>query len=859
MGDGPAGRPAGRFDQVDRISGDALRLGTTHQIFASFREIDVCHMISQLLRSQLLLLLLLLLSSRALYAQPCGWTGLNAFVLDIHTRDGEKIERLKIYLVDELGRPYFSETWISGRDGPFSHIRRDTILFWENKEKQERDRSSSPPLNRYCQGAGDNYLVFIYQFPDYPVDPYHAPVYQARIVDVDGEKNGGYFPTRTVRLDYGRSVNLCHSDIMDQSPGSEMVCEDGKPFVPIAVILDKPPLRMETGPVEALLYHPQFDTIRSPGTGEDSLYAIRSVMVQDYATLNVLQTVAISHPFYRPARFQKGFIEYGDFYFDNPDGIRDFRVQTDRLQDSLGYFSEKYLHYVFQPDKGRFELDTLLSNYYLVEILENQKIIRRYEKEFREATYLIRTFILADGAWQLVSERAYPRPDYTPPKTTHCLVWVGDSLHRREAVFPESDLLDWVEIRDTFSFINTCADTLFLDRGNTAYPNTFSWTQRVPPGDTGLVYFRESFSFYLSQPQFVERALWLATPGGITKLARLRFVLTGFQGEWKQGPEGGRTGYFPFPQSDSLCYSLVLDERGFPRSYGIKAKEGKTPYGEWQFWNEKGEERKEVFSKQFHLMAFDQNGNFLQECRVLIRGNGVWEKAVAYGNPSASFFLPPGADSLRVFTDSASNAIPIDYDRLPNTVGHELFLIPEGGVSFRMGYSNVPVDMQPDQYALIWNWSATPRPKPEKIMDEWKERFPGLQFWSLDGHALPMAVDLSGVSKREKETALDDLLQDHRLLKLSQVFSLPRTGLTYCDGQITLEVRGSLLQEEIAAIAARNGFELKEVANAGHPFYFLQYQNKLIGEEFFREYGEFFKSAEVMYGMMNLYERILPE
>ncbi|MDV7401464.1 hypothetical protein RZS08_59145, partial [Arthrospira platensis SPKY1] len=50
-------------------------------------------------------------------------------------------------------------------------------------------------------------------------------------------------------------------------------------------------------------------------------------------------------------------------------------------------------------------------------------------------------------------------------QTTHCLVWVGDSLYRRPAVFPESDSQEWVEMRDTFVFFNTCADTLFLDRG----------------------------------------------------------------------------------------------------------------------------------------------------------------------------------------------------------------------------------------------------------------------------------------------------------------------------------------------------------------------------------------------------------
>lgn len=181
---------------------------------------------------------LMLLSAR-LSAQQCGWEGLNAFVLDVHTQASrEKIKGLKIYLVGEDDKPYFWETRLPPTRREMTwHTEYEPMVFWDNAARRLKMKNSFPPRDVRCVGAEDHYMILI---NDASANP--PPVYKALIVDIDGPENGGWLQSILVPLDFGRSVNLCQTGFVGHKPDStshhSRLCEDGLPYAPIEIVID---------------------------------------------------------------------------------------------------------------------------------------------------------------------------------------------------------------------------------------------------------------------------------------------------------------------------------------------------------------------------------------------------------------------------------------------------------------------------------------------------------------------------------------------------------------------------------------------------------------------------------------------
>lgn len=808
-------------------------------------------------------------------AQQCGYEHLNAFVLNIHAKgSNQKIKGLKIFLVDEHNKPCFSKFEVEPHEmGETWRTEYDTMLFWDNEDKNLSYKGSFPLTNLKCAGAEGYYMILIKEFEAFHSNPGQTPFYQARIVDVDGPANGGYFPTKLVRLPYGRSVNLCKTGFVEHTILNNYyhskLAEDGNPYAPVEVILDHEQLaEVESVPEDVLSYSTLLDTIRSR-FGSDSLYAVRSVVVRSMRNMKILQTIQITKPYYVHAQKVKMILKFGDFYFDNPSTIRDFYLNAGRKKDTFGNELIQQLFYTYDHSNGYFILDTLLSNYNNVEVFDHLKKVVRHSFYVTEDTNYQYLYQFYRTGWKKTNTWKTPRknktPNQKPRKTTECLVWLNGREHLLPRYFPGNLDENFLQVKDTYIFVNNCDDTLRLENINSSSLASFKIPAFVPPHDTAMVYYRENFAFPDNSPLIIERQLVINTPGDPFNYCKVVFVISGFHAGIKI-IQDGKSVIENYPHHYGFLQNeLTFDKMGKPVSFGAKIKGRDVKAGRWRYWGENGQETYLIYSKLAGITAKSKTSDNTLPCRVSIRDSFRWKNTETWFYEGCNYFwISPNTDSIRVNTDSAFNFFSVNYAHLNDESKFELMLIDHGDFYIHNGWYNVPLELLPDQYAVFWDWNAISlkekqQPSTASLYRGLVKKYPGIVSFSVFGKPDHDAIDLSHLNETQKKQVLQKLIDEEYILKLCQVFRFPPYRPTYCDGQITLTINQFIPGDSIFKLVNRYGFEFSYPVPMSGGVYSFKYTAKLLDLEFFSNFNRLCKITGVISGSLSTYMIVEPD
>jgi len=824
-----------------------------------------------------LLLINLIINPIQLFSQQCGYEHLNAFVLNIHAKESnEKINGLKIYLVDENNKPYFSKFEVPPQDmGEVWRTEYDTMFFWNNSDKNLKYKGSYPRMNLKCVGAEDNYLIIIPEYEGFKTNPGQTPFYQAKIEDVDGEANGGFFPSKTVRLPYGRSINLCKTDFVDHtmsnSPYHPDLCEDEKIYSPIEIILDKnqEPMLDESFNQDVLSYWPVHDTLRSR-FGDDSMYAVKAVVVRSQRDMKVLQVLEIPELYFQQAAKANYLIKFGDFYHDNNSGIKDFYVKTGHFKDSNGLYYEEKVFYTFNHRKGYFDLDTLLSNYYNVEVFDKLNKIIRNAYHLTPDTIFQYSYQLIDKKWikvntyrtarkKVVSTLGTENPN-NPDKKKEDIIWLTGNVHRLKTIFPHNLDENVVIVKDTFRFINNTDKTLTLEKPFSDYPRSFVLSPKVKPNDTGFVYYMEYLAFPLEYPDIAERILFLNNSGYVNHYCKIQFVLSGFKAQRIYSKTGKVEKEFYPHVSGKMLYELDFDENGKHIAFGLKMKDSEERQGIWKFWDEMGNLSYITYSKNIGIQAGNKYSAEHHPCKIAVREKGKWIKPFSWENNQASWCcIKENTDSIRIFTDSSSNTIKIDFAQLNDGSRFQLYLINHGDFYIRQGYYNMTLELSPDKYAVVWDLyfihlDHEYRISNDSLMKLLVAKYPGVKSFSVFGRAEHDALDLSELSSTTRKEYLEKLSNERYILKLSQLFRFPPyQGFTYSDGQLTLTINHYMKNDDIYKIVNQYGFGLASPVPMAGGNWTVRYLPKLLDKSFFENYNKLCSDPNVIMGSVNTF------
>jgi hypothetical protein len=170
-------------------------------------------------------------------AQQCGYEYHGAIILDIMDANRlEKVRGLKIHLQYENGnaiREYYTNTITKN----LTKNCIDSFVFWENSipyiEKQ-KDCVNSNFYRQYYPNASDNYICIVPTYSgkndlsefshrrsnedantkkeELKNSPYFL---QIKIVDIDGEKNGGYYETQILTIPAAAVTDICSDRLFD--------------------------------------------------------------------------------------------------------------------------------------------------------------------------------------------------------------------------------------------------------------------------------------------------------------------------------------------------------------------------------------------------------------------------------------------------------------------------------------------------------------------------------------------------------------------------------------------------------------------------------------------------------------------
>ncbi|MDP2388250.1 MAG: hypothetical protein Q8M29_17885 [Bacteroidota bacterium] len=106
---------------------------------------------------QVVAIILLLPLTTTLRSQHCGWDYTNIIVVEIKNSLGQKINNLKLTLVDSVGKPYVSDWNSLNGDLYYAKKQNDTLIFYQNLTN-EIDSTQDP---RHLFVAKDNYYLIV--------------------------------------------------------------------------------------------------------------------------------------------------------------------------------------------------------------------------------------------------------------------------------------------------------------------------------------------------------------------------------------------------------------------------------------------------------------------------------------------------------------------------------------------------------------------------------------------------------------------------------------------------------------------------------------------------------------------------
>jgi hypothetical protein len=809
-----------------------------------------------------LALYIILFSVLQTHAQP-GSNDHVGLVLRIQdSRTGQEIKGLKIYLIDEYHVPYTAKTseWnASTKKFDFSY---DTLVFHDNKDiKHPRGENLEHRHRQSFPGLESCYVIEIPSLEIDRITPTQIPIYQAKVVDVDGEKNGGYFPTRIFRLDYRDAIPLhqkgCH---VAPQPGSyfySIQTVNGDRFLPSSVFLDLPTFPDPAFDPLSHMYRQVIDTLRCTN-GTDSLYGLRSVVIRNWYSLLKIKEIEPSNSMYLGNEGIKKVLELGDYLERNPAGIMDIRIWVKRIKNELDQFEDYYDVYCYNSDNESYDRIPQLSDFPNIEMQSITEPIRRKNVGLENGRIYERYFILKDLNWVMINEAFHipnPSPKLQEPLSA-CVQWLDDRSHLSKVYF-HSNAQSNVEVTHRFKYLNTCRTTYQPLPFRSSHDPYFSAAKSVAPGDTGWVQFKAIISAHSTGLQPIGHMAYVPTADNPHHSVNIEFFVAHI--EWvQQWHANGTPALVMIERGDGLANALVIDEEGYPVESGTYYPDDQQKIGTWQRFNRNGVKSHINYGRIVHAnIAWPTD--IMEEVNIMVYRNGKWmaqETHIIHGD--RKMYIYEKIDSILILAGSGIFKQPIYFDQLANENWLHIQLIYPDQIPLPMANSAVGIEFLTDTYGIEWdhvyistNFNLGTKSTVD-LNTLLQKRHPHIEL--ILGHCdYCCMISLSHLSAYQRVQVLEELLRDSMILHLNQVFRMNRGAITYCHGDATMRVNYNLSYPKVQAKLESFGFVYRDQVFGAAGLYSVNWPHKLRGLDFIQALQMAAKDSDISHISPSLY------
>jgi hypothetical protein len=782
------------------------------------------------------------------FAQQCGWSGYQVFVLDIRSETNNKaIEGLKVTLVDEEGNPYLRNWYKTDFQDNITEKWSESLNFWENQKKDYRHQKCTPPVNYMFDRLGRNYVAIIHR--ESPELKRKKP-YWIKVEDVDGHSNGGTFPTAFFRLDFQHSISMC----LLTSSHRTLLAENNDTFQPIAIRLKKEEQNQKTIPQKIVgekFEAGPFQCIHQVRFHSEvpDLYSEDVWLIRDAQTLETKQIIALKHAVSAPEYMKTQLFKTGDFRFNGSLGIALLREwEKDPFK---GPDRTRYAYYSYDSAQQMFVEDHTLSAVFNVEFDATKKQITQKIRKQEDGYQTLEVLVLGRyNQWNRVSyEQIRPPRNLTPnpypayEKTTGCALWLKGASDPVPVIDFNSAHQTTKTISDTFWLLNTCTQPIRLT-GTTQ--GTFVFPEKISALDTGFVIFRELVRNPGQNATLQERYIILSVNQKENISLTLRYAVAGSETSKQYRPDrtlqyadfpSHYAGYVKRLETDSLGNAKEL---GLVRiSNGKKAGTRMVRDANRSFYNKS-------VSK---LIRLGIEGDTLinpQLLRISVHENGQWVVPETEYDPQTrlwSFWMVNRSDSIWVSAGTESNLIVLKYDELQEEAQFAIYLIASGALYITSPWGRIPISVSKEQFAMIWDYEWLYKhygqehvPKESVLLDHLFKDLkitPPMYIVFSGGRENKLGLDLSTYTEKQRSDILRKLNNQPSIQKVASVMYLGNGATTYSNGGVSIMMNYRLRNEQIPEIVNRFGFKLTNGGNMGG-LVTAQYTGKFIDEDFIR-------------------------
>lgn len=816
---------------------------------------------SSFLSVGLALVLCLLLRSNA-WAQPAQDDHVALVMRIVDSKTGQPIPGLKVYLVDENRVPYTVKNAHWDDDLKRFSFSYDSLVFYDNAHiRHPRGQHLEPYPRRAFAGFETSYVVEMPSHDIQHTSPSQIPVYMAKVVDIDGEKNGGLFPTRIYRLDYRNAVPLHQPGCLEAPQRGSYVfalqTASGNRFEPTTYSLDQPARPNPAFDPQVHMYRAVVDTLRA-SNGMDSLYGLRSVVIRNWNTLSKIKEIEPSNIMYLGSEGSKKVLELGDYLDPNPNGIMDLRIWVKRIKNDLDQFEDFYDFYCYDETTQSYVRIPQLSDYPNIRIQAITEPIQRKATGLENGRIYERFFVLKELEWVMVNEIFHiPNPVSTVDEPlSACVQWVDDRSHLAKVYF-HSNAEGSVDVRHRFKYVNTCRGTYRPMPFRSSHDPFFSASTSVASGDTGWVQFKATIAAHTTGLQAITHMAYVPTKDNPHHSVDIAFFVA--HTEWvRHWHANGTPAFVQVDRSDGLANALVVDEEGYPVEAGTYYPKDQQKIGTWTRYNRGGVKSYVRYGCIVHLnIAWPTEVK--EEVLVNVYRNGRWlahEATVQQGD--RKIHLYEKIDSVRVQVGAGVFQQAIDYDQLPNESWLHVQLIYPDQIPLPMGNAVVGIDFVADTYGIEWNFVYLGNHPELQIKDQNElkqivlKRHPYITI--AEGYCKQCSmISLAHLSGTQRIRAMDALLADSMILHLNQVIRLNRNAITFLYGDATMRVNYNLSYAQVQAKLEAYHFVYRDQVFGAAGLYSVKWPHKIRGLDYIRALQEAAKDKDITQVSPSLY------
>ncbi len=778
-------------------------------------------------KKEFLLIIIACLLAYNVYGQGgCVEYNSRLFIINI-VNNGESIDadKFDVFLVNEDSLSYWYENVSvyssNTQDLTPRKIKRNTPQNARNQKNAYETQNYYPKLN-------NNWYTC--KIPTQKVDE-NGLLYQALIINKK-TKDSIYF-----YLPYSKSVDICNNNL-DRETITDIRFDNGTLFEPLTIDLAvSKSLPLPQYPIKNTYL--KFDYTKKYDVSiADTVLQVYQARVHDKNTLAVIQKIPITGALPFPANYIKQNIETGDFYNDNPEGIRDFRIMTAKVTDEKNQIiSTNFCYYIFDADQQKYIYDSVLSNSNNVVLKENNPLITKYEISQNHKEKYYDHYKLENGEWIFTERKIeYLLPPFKYTYQKECISWPERS-NGFLPVFQMPFNDKYYTYTDSFSLFNNCPDTLNLSLSHSYSKSTFSIPNKIAPQSKVYLTYNEWLTPFPETVYLIERNTYVYFGDKSGEIKGFNYFIAAPGTEVRDKQTGNIIRYES--KIDTVSNTRMVLEvyaTGMPKSYGPVNLITGQKVGSWSNWDEKGlRQLATEYGKK--LTATIGNPERLQtELSIRVKTKTEWIKTDFTRNGNKLIlYVPMNADSIEIISGDARVDSKFTQWNSNNEAYFTYYLIKNNEDYIDQMGIRYPITWFENEYLINWDVEFYSYSKSGTIENEVKRlqaKYPEVSFMNFVNYPHLIQINIYPTTEEKKQQLLKNLINEASIGSLSQGASMAGTGkLMFLETTATIIVSPYISQEAVKAITDKYNGKISLINGSGN-YYQLDFNSTLYDKSY---------------------------